>query len=355
MDRERGFTYDAMPARVVLAEGALGRVGAELERLGGRRAAVIAGGRHRGVAERLVAALGPAVAGVFGQVAPHVPEELAERCRGFVAEQGADAVVSVGGGSAIGLAKAVARDRSLVFVAVPTTYSGSEMTPIWGTTAGGRKRTGRDRAVLPDAVVYDPDLTRSLPARMAATSGLNAVAHCVEAFYGPGANPITGLPAAEGLRRLASALPRVVDGGDPDAHRNALFGACLAGLAVAQAGTSFHHKLCHLLGGRFDLPHAETHAVLLPHSVRTATEAVPRAVRPVAEALGVADPVAGVTALAGRLGAPASLHELGLSAAELDAAVADAPAAVGEAGVEVSRAQLEDLLRGAWSGRPAVR
>lgn len=349
---EAGFEYESPPARVVFADGAVARLGAELRRLGARRAVVFASERHRGTVESSLAGQEGLSAEQFAEVRRHVPAELAARAGAFADEREAEAVVAVGGGSAIGLAKAVAREREAVLAAVPTTYSGSEMTPVWAVTTAGRKETGTDLAALADVVLYDPDLTRSLPSEVAAASGLNAVAHCVEALYAPRANPVTALAALDGLRRLGQALPSVVGDDAPpvEAVRACLHGAFLGGLAMGQVGVSFHHKTCHVLGGRYDLPHAETHAALLPHSARLAAEVFPDEMAPVAPALGAADPGAGVAALAAAVGAPASLAELGMPADDVGYAADEVATALERAGIPLSRARIGALLQEALGG-----
>jgi maleylacetate reductase len=274
-----------------------------------------------------------------------VPAPVADAAVGRAASLGADVVVAVGGGSAIGLAKAIALAGGPACVAVPTTYSGSEMTPIWGTTRDGAKETGRDERVRPRAVLYDPALTLDLPPRVAGPSALNAVAHCVEALYAPDANPVVALLAAEGLRALARAAPRIVRAPDDlDARTGALYGAWLAGLSLGAATMGLHHKLCHVLGGSFGLPHAETHAVVLPHAVAYNAAAAPAAMAVVAGTLADAGVDGGerprdadalrvpralhalLADVAAAAGAPTTLRELGLRDADLDRAASLAAA-----------------------------
>jgi alcohol dehydrogenase class IV len=224
-------------------------------------------------------------------------------------------------GSAIGLAKAIALELGLPIVAVPTTYAGSEMTQIWGITEGGEKRTGRDPRVLPRTVIYDPALTLSLPARVAGPSGINAIAHCVEALYAPNVNPIIALMAEEGIRALAGSLPTVVHNpSDLDARAQALYGAWLAGTALGAATLGLHHKLCHTLGGSFNLPHAEVHTVILPHAAAYNASAAPAALARAGRALGTADAPGAIFDLAVALGAPTALRDIGMRADDLAAA-----------------------------------
>jgi maleylacetate reductase len=310
------FDHEALPGRIVFGAGRVAELPAELERLGARRALFVVGGSQAGVAERFA----PQAAGVVEGVRQHVPVEDAEAARRAAAEAGADGLVALGGGSAIGLAKAVALTTGLPIVAVPTTYSGSEMTAIWGLTEGGRKTTGRDRSVLPRTVVYDAELTLDLPVRVAGPSGMNAIAHAVEALWLESATPLTAVAAEEAIRLLAQALPRIAEApADLVARERALAGAWLAGSAIGVAGTGLHHRICHVLGG-LGLPHGETHAVLLPYSTAFHATAAPTAVERAARALEADDAVAALLALDRALGIPLSLAELGLEPGQLEVA-----------------------------------
>jgi maleylacetate reductase len=338
--------------RVLFGPGALARVPEESSNLGMTAVVLVASGSAKPHADELAAALGRRLAARIDGVAQHVPEQLAAEALRLAGEAGADGLVSIGGGSATGLAKAVALRAPLPIVAVPTTYAGSEMTPVWGITAQGRKRTGRDPAVLPRTVVYDPLLTLSLPPAVTAASGMNAAAHCVEALYAAGAGPLTTLAAEEGLRALAAALPRCVDApGDGDARGRALYGAWLAGLALGGAAAGVHHKTCHVLGGTFGLPHAETHAALLPHAAAFNAAAAPAAMARVARALGAGDAAGGLWDLASRTGAPTSLRSLGLRAEDVEAAAELVAAAAPPNPRPVDAAGVAAMLRAAWSGR----
>lgn len=311
-------TYEALPGRVVFGVGALDRLGEELARLGAYRVLLVASKR---VADDLAERLGDRHAATCSEIVQHVPVEVAERATTLAREVDADALVTVGGGSAVGLAKAVALDLAIPIVAVPTTYAGSELTTIYGLSKDGRKQTGRDARVLPKVVLYDPALTVPLPPQVTGPSGMNALAHGVEAFYGPGANPISTALAVEGIRALADGLPRAVEQpGDLEGRTRTLRGAWLAGAALAVAGTGIHHQICHVLGGAFGLDHGGMNAALLPHTVRFVTPAVPAAMAQVTAALGAADAAIGSFDLARRIGAPTSLAALGLAGADLDRA-----------------------------------
>jgi maleylacetate reductase len=345
------FEYELPPRRVVFGPGAADRLAGEVDRLGVSRALLVASRRLSG---ELVRRLGRRCAGSFTEVVQHVPVETATAAREVARQLGADCLVACGGGSAVGLAKAVALERPLPIVALPTTYAGSEMTPIWGLTTGRRKQTGRDRGVAPAVVIYDPVLTLGMPARLTGSSGMNAVAHCVEGLYGPGANPVTDALATDGLRRLAGGLAvSVREPADLEARGQALLGAHLAGSVLAVAGVAIHHQLCHLLGGALGLDHADLNAVVLPHAVRFVAPAVPRQLAMVAAALG-AEPAQGAGALydlARTLGTPSSLAELGMTAAELGPLAASAAARVSQRPRPAGPQQLRALLEAAWTGQ----
>lgn len=255
------FRYQALPMRVRFGAGAVSTLGDELSHLGLRRAAVVCTGAEADLSGLVAGTVGDVVALVLPDAVMHVPVEAVEAALDAVIGSAADSLVPVGGGSAVGLAKAVALQSGLPIVAVPTTYAGSEMTPIWGLTSGGVKRTGRDLRVLPRSVIYDPDLTLTLPAHVSGVSGMNAIAHAVEALYAPDGSPIVTLMALEGVKALAEALAEVVmTPHDRAARATALYGAWLCGACLGSVTMSLHHKLCHALGGAFDLPHADLHA-----------------------------------------------------------------------------------------------
>lgn len=361
------FTYDALPARIVFGPGsARTRLAGEVERLGATRLLLIASERDRDRVQELVAPLGSRVVAVFTAVREHVPVATAEAARAAAATAAADAVLCIGGGSTTGAAKAVALTTRLPIVAVPTTFSGSEVTPIWGLTEDGRKTTGRDPAVLPRVVVYDPELTASLPRGLAVASGLNAMAHGVEALWAPGRNPVSTVVAVEGVAALVAGLRATArDGAGEDgtgedgaageeraagAAADLLRGAWLTAAAFAVAGSGLHHKLCHVLGGTYDLPHARTHAVVLPHVLAFNAPGAPEAVARLAGALGVADPVRGLRDLAAELGVPRGLRELGLREDRIaEVAALTEPAVPPDNPVPVGGGALLRLVRSAWS------
>ncbi|WP_037363135.1 maleylacetate reductase [Amycolatopsis orientalis] len=336
------FAYNALPGRVVFGRGAARtQLAAEAEDLGAKRILVIAAGAEADLATELCAQFSDRIAATFTDVRPHVPIEVAEQAR--AAADGVDLVLSVGGGSTTGTAKAVALTTGLPILAVPTTYAGSEVTPVWGLTEAGRKTTGTDPRVLPRTVVYDPDLTRTLPPGLAVASALNAMAHCVEAFWASRRNPVSGAIAEDGIRHLAAGLA------DPASTGELLLGAYLAGAAFAGAGSGLHHKICHALGGALDLPHAQTHAIVLPYVLAFNAPHAADAASRIARALGVPDPVAGLHRLGARSGIPAGLRELGMAESDVDTVLAEIDPPVDNPR-PVTAAGLRSLLHAAWAG-----
>jgi maleylacetate reductase len=347
----RDFVHESRPGRVVFAVGASARLPQEVERLGLHRLIVLCSPQQAELAVELTAPLGDRAAEVHAHAAMHVPAAVAAAAVARAREISADGCIAVGGGSAIGLAKAVAKETGLPIVAVPTTYAGSEMTPIWGLTEADRKTTGRDPRVLPATVVYDPALTATLQPALSVTSGINALAHSAEALYAPDGSPITALLAAESVRALAGALPRLVtDPRDLGARSDALYGAWLAGTVLGATTMSLHHKLCHILGGTFDLPHAETHTAVLPHVLAVNLLAAPPARSALANALGAEDPAAHLFHLARGLGAEMSLRALGLPEDGLQTVVEQALAAPYANPAPVTDPVLHRLLTNALVG-----
>lgn len=343
--------------RVVFGAGSLAQLPAEIERLGAQRALVLSTPEQRSSAEQVAAMLGARAAGVFAQAVMHVPIETAREAREVARRLEADCAVAVGGGSTTGLGKAIALDSGLPIVAVPTTYAGSEMTPIYGLTEGGVKKTGRDVRVLPKTVIYDPDLTMTLPLPLSVTSGVNAIAHAAEGLYSLEPNPIIALMAEEGIRALARALPRLhADGHDRAARRDALYGAWLCGATLGHVAMGLHHKLCHTLGGTFNLPHAETHTVMLPHALAYNAAAAPQAMARIARAMGAADdadPMSApraIFAFTSRLGAPTSLRAIGMPADGLDLAADLAAQTPYPNPRALDRQALRSLLQRAFDG-----
>jgi len=316
------FVYDQPARRVVFGRGSIEKLHDEVARLGITRAVVISMPAEKAFAEQAHARLGELSAGIYPEVvAQHVPVEMLRKAHEDAKAMGADGYVAIGGGSTVGVGKGLALETGLPIVAIPTTYAGSEMTSIYGITEAGLKKTGRDDRVRPRTVLYDVNFTLTLPPQISGPSGMNAMAHCIEALYAKDTNPIVVLMSAEGIRALARSLPTVVR--EPDnvaARSDAQYGAWLSGVALDSAGTAIHHKLCHTLGGTFNMPHAETHTVILPHATAYNREAAPEAMRIAAEALGATDAAQGIFDLIEKIGAPTSLKQIGMPEDGLDKA-----------------------------------
>ncbi len=320
--RVESFIYNANPARVIFGAGSLSRLPAEVERLGLDRVLVLATPAQEGSAQEVAESIGVRSAGVFAEARMHTPVEVTERALSVVEARRIDGLVAVGGGSTTGLAKALALRTDLPQIIAPTSYAGSEMTPVVGETAGGRKVTRSSPKILPEVVIYDVDLTLTLPVDQSVASGMNAMAHAVEALYTRDANPLISMMAESALASLAAGLPGIaVDAADRPARAQALYGAWLAGICLGSVGMALHHKLCHTLGGLYDLPHAQTHTALLPHAVAYNRSAVPEAMKTIARALRVDDAATGLYDLASSLGATMSMREIGMpQSAIVDAA-----------------------------------
>lgn len=345
------FTYTGLPARVLFGRGATTRADEMLAEIGVRRPLVLTTPRQSDLGEAVLGGLMDA-AGLFTEAAMHTPVAVTERALAAYGEAGADGVVSVGGGSTIGLGKAIALRNGAPQLAIPTTYAGSEMTPIIGQTEDGRKTTRRTPDVLPEAVIYDVDHTMGLPVAMSVTSGINAVAHAAEALYAEGANPVLALMAEEGVRALHGALGKVIDRpDDADARERALYGAWLCAICLGSGGVALHHKLAHVVGGSFDLPHAETHTVLLPYALRYNAPAVPDAMAVLDRAVGGDAPTA-IRALAERAGAPAALRALGMPEEGIDLAVRQTLETPYPNPRPLEAGPLAAILRAAWAGDP---
>ncbi|OYY13874.1 MAG: maleylacetate reductase [Rhizobiales bacterium 35-68-8] len=315
------FTYEALPIRVRFGRGTLAEAGAEVALLGSSRALVLTTPQQADEGEKLAAQLGPLSAGCFAGATMHTPVEVTDTALEVLRATGADCVVALGGGSTTGLGKALALRTGVKQLVIPTTYAGSEMTPILGETQDGRKTTIRSLDVLPEAVIYDVDLTLSLPPALSATSGVNAIAHAVEALYAKDRNPVISLMAEDGIRTLSSALPILAhEPANMEARTKALYGAWLCGCCLGAVGMALHHKLCHTLGGTFNLPHAETHTIILPHAVAYNAAAAPEAMAAITRALGAPDAAQGLFDLVRVLGVPHALSQIGMPADGIDTA-----------------------------------
>jgi maleylacetate reductase len=352
----KGFVYNGQPGRVVFGAGAIAQLGKEIEALGARRALVLSTPEQRGSAERIAQMLGDKAAGIFDRAVMHVPIETAREAREVARKLDADCAVAVGGGSTTGLGKAIALDSGLPILAIPTTYAGSEMTPIYGITEGGLKKTGRDAKVLPRTVIYDPELTLTLPVGLSVTSGINAIAHAAEGLYSVDGNPIMDLMAQEGIAALGRALPAIrADAGDIEARGQALYGAWLCGVVLGNVGMALHHKLCHTLGGSFNLPHAETHTVVLPHALAYNAKAAPQAMDRIARALEGRSAAQSVFDLARDNRAPVALRDIGMQTGDLDRACEIALQNQYPNPRPLERAAIRQLLQDAFEGnRPGA-
>jgi len=347
------FTYTAHPSRIVFGAGALRQAPAEVERLGAQRALVLSTPEQADAARAVADLLGARAAGIFAGAVMHVPVETAREAGSLARRLGADCAVAIGGGSTTGLGKAIALDCGLPIIAIPTTYAGSEVTPIYGLTESGVKKTGRDPRVLPKTVIYDPELTLTLPVGLTVTSALNAIAHAAEGLYAHDGSPIVALMAEEGIRASAAALaPLRANPRDLQARSDALYGAWLCGTVLGSVAMGLHHKLCHALGGSFNLPHAETHAVVLPHALAYNARHAPEALARVARALGVDDAARGIQDLARTNGAPTSLAAIGMRADGLDRVADLAVMNQYPNPRPLERAALRALLQRAFDGAP---
>ncbi len=353
---ERAFIYAAKPSRVVFGRGSLDHLGEEVQALGAKKALILCTPNQRAQAQVAADLLGSISVGIFDGAQMHVPIESARKAREHARNLGADCIVAIGGGSTIGLGKAIALESTVPIIAVPTTYAGSEMTPIYGITEDKLKKTGRDPRVLPKTVLYDPNLSATLPVRMSVVSGMNAIAHAAEGLYAKDGNPVMSLAAEEGIRALAAGLRGVVAQPKDFAARNdCLYGAWLCGTVLGNVGMALHHKLCHTLGGTFNLPHAETHTIVLPHALAYNSKAAPEAMQRIARAIQAPSAAAGLFDLSKDLGAPTALKDIGFQENDIEVALKVAlsnPYLNPEPIVEDS---VRELLRNAWEGRrPAV-
>lgn len=337
------FNYTALPTRVIFGRGRLSEAASEAKRLGMTMPLVLTTPNQTSIGSLLAQSVGGAH---WAGAAMHTPVSETERALAYFHERKADGVISLGGGSSTGLGKAIAFRTDCPQLAIPTSYAGSEMTNILGETADGLKTTKRDARIQPEAVIYDPDLLDTLPDKFAATSGMNAIAHAVEGLYAVDGNPVVSLMAEEGIRALASALPRGKAG-----HDEALYGAWLCGAVLGSAAMALHHKLCHVLGGTFDLPHAETHTVILPHATAYNASGSAAAMHRIARALGATNAAQGLYDLAKSLGTPLTLKDLGMPEAGLDKAADIAVSNPYPNPRKLERSAIRHLLDDAFHGR----
>lgn len=315
------FSHDTLAQRILFGAGqAATHLEAEVNRLNAQRVMVIAATPEAQIAAEVTSKI--KVQLNFDDVVMHVPIESAEQARLAATEGDIDLLVSVGGGSTTGLAKAVALTTNIPIVAIPTTYAGSEATNVWGITEAARKTTGSDIRVLPTTIIYDSLLTLTLPIELSVASGLNGMAHCIDSLWAPRANPINAALASEGLRALSEGLPKVVDyPNDIQGRDQMLYGAYLAAVSFASAGSGLHHKMCHVLGGTYNLPHAQTHAIVLPYVLAFNAASAPTAEKRISTAFQSTTALEGLEGLRTQLGAPTALQDYGMKMEDIPEAV----------------------------------
>jgi maleylacetate reductase len=347
------FTYNSLPGRILFGIGTCQQLAQEIEQLGCSRALILSTAGHESQAKELAQQIGKLAGAIFPRAVMHTPVEVSEQAAEFARSVNADCTVALGGGSTIGLGKAIALRTNLPQIAVPTTYSGSEMTPILGETEAGQKTTKRTLAVLPETVLYDPKLTLTLPIHLSVASGINALAHAVEALYAKDRNPIITLMAEESIRAFALSLPAIVaNPKNESARSDALYGAWLAGTCLGAVRMSLHHKLCHVLGGTFNLPHAQTHTVILPHAIAYNSQAELQVMDTIAKAIGTDDAAIGLYNFTGRLGATRSLQELGMPEDGIEKAALLATQNPYWNPRKLELHAIRELTRRAWAGEP---
>jgi maleylacetate reductase len=346
------FVHRGQITKVIFGSGTRSRVPEEADALGCRRVLILCTPGQMHQAAQMRDLLGATAVGTFAEAAPHTPIEVTQKAVAYARSAGADCVLAIGGGSAIGLGKAIAARTALPQLALPTTYAGSEMTPILGESEGRSKRTRRLPGVLLKTVVYDVDLTLTFPAALSVVSGINAIAHAVEALYAQDRDPLAFLMAGEALDSLTRSLPVIARRPhDGQARADALYGAWLAGTCLGTVGMALHHKVCHVLGGTFGLPHAETHAVVLPHVAAYNGPAAPEAMARIARALPGDDAAGALFDFAGRLGAPRALRDLGMP----ESGIEQAAELIARDGYwnprPVHRSAVRAFLTRAWAGK----
>ena len=337
------FIYTGLPTRVVFGRGKISEAANEAKRLGIKRPLVITTPQQ---ADSAMDILKRTNGVAFAGAAMHTPVNVTEQAMAMMKAESCDGTIALGGGSSTGLGKAIALHTDCPQLVIPTSYAGSEMTNILGETADGQKITKRDAKIQPETVIYDPDLLATLPGKFAATSGMNAIAHAVEGLYAVDGNPIVSLMAEEGIRALASALPKGKAG-----HDEALYGAWLCGAVLGSVSMALHHKLCHVLGGTFNLPHAETHTVILPHATAYNAKGADKAMASIARALGATSAAGGLYDLAKSLGAPLTLKDIGMPEDGLDKAADIAAANPYANPIPIARAAIRELFDNAFHGR----
>jgi len=345
------FIHEFNPGRVIFAPGARTRCAEELDRLRIQRAIVLSTPQQAQLAAEFARDIGSRAAILYPGAAMHTPVNVTEAALEAARSVNADGILSIGGGSTTGLGKAIALRTDLPQLVIPTTFAGSEMTPILGQTEDGIKTTLRSAKVLPEAVIYDPDLVVTMPPEIAGPSGMNAIAHAIEALYPLEVSPVSLLMAEDSIRALGSALPRAVkDPQDTEAWSQALYGAWLAGICLGTVGMALHHKICHTLGGTFNLDHASIHCLMLPYTTAYNRTAAPEAMRRAAAALDSGDAASALYDRMQQLGRYRSLRDFGLTPADLDRASELAAANPYWNPRPVERAAVREMLQQAYQG-----
>lgn len=352
----KNFIYELQPSRTVFGEGAIKEIKKEVQLLGIKNALVISTPGKSGVAtaNKVATLLEELCQSIYPKAVQHVPIDIVNKTVNYVKKNRIDGLIAVGGGSPIGLAKAIALETKLPILALPTTYAGSEMTPVWGITENGVKKTGNNVIVKPKTIIYDPELTTSIPAKLTVTSGVNSITHCVEGLYSESANPITSLLAEDGIKSLVQSLPKIVENpNNLSARSDALYGAWLGGTVLGAVGMALHHKLCHTLGGTFKLPHAETHTVVLPHVIAYNAEYMPEAIQALSRAFNAnSKDVAGTLFnLIQSLGGPVSLESIGFKKEDIEKAADLATKNPYYNPRPINKDAIKDLLENAFYGR----
>lgn len=347
------FSARSAAVRVQFGPGVRKVLAEEIRGLGVSRALILSTPRQVETARTLARNIGELAVGIFSSAAMHTPVAVTEEALARLVELEADCIVAVGGGSATGLGKAIAYHTDLPQIVLPTTYAGSEATPILGQTDGDLKTTLADPRVQPEVILYDAELVAKLPIAVTVASAMNAIAHAAEALYARDRNPLSTALAVEGMRAFSGALPRVIENQfDLNARGETIYGAWLSGTVLGQVGMALHHKLCHTLGGSFRLPHAETHAVILPHAIAYNETAVADQLAPIVDVFGGPDASMALHSFATSVGAPLALRDLGLNSADLGRAADIAARAAYWNPVPIDRTGILALLEAAWEGRP---
>ncbi|KAI5204555.1 maleylacetate reductase [Aureobasidium subglaciale] len=355
------FEYNINPSRVVFGSGSINKLPEEIKKLECSSPLVLTskgqnGNLHGEFLTEILSKCSMSAAAILNMAVMHTPVPITEAALQQLKAQAADCIVTIGGGSVVGLGKALSIRTGLQHICIPTTYSGSEMTPILGETDNGRKTTRSDPKIIPGVVIYDADLTRTLPVAICSTSGINAIAHAVEALYAKNTNPITNLLALEGIKKLAEALPAIVqDPSDLSARERAQYGAWLCGVCLGTSAMALHHKLCHTLGGSFNLPHAETHTIMLPHALAYNAPAIPEQMQRIASVLpdSDGDAIKGLDILLNKLGVSRALKDFGMQEEDIDKATEIAMGVQYANPRAMDKNGIRELIRRAWAGEPA--